>query len=249
MEAVGQEFPEHGGCPRQAEGEYGEACGDKCPEPRFQRTFLVRRFINPQLRLWRQCRRQLVVRGTERVGCLFLQLDRPGWRTRLLQDRLQEQGRSPLALAEVGHQQGHKCHQPWPSLPHRHSGRQLGTCAFSAAWTNQSMLLIFRHVGLDFGKFPHLMPQRLGICAGELLAATSALLGFQRLDIVTLFGRQECSLVLGVPWLPTALFPGLRLAGRGFCVRMLSAGRQRRVLRCLVELLFQFLNLCQQQHG
>ena len=108
------------------------------------------------------------------------------------------------------------------------------------------MLLVFRHMGFDFGKFPHLMPQRLRVCAGELLAATSALLGFQRLDIVTLFGRQECSLVLGVPWLPTALFPGLRLAGRGFCVGMLSAGRQRRVLRCLVEPRFQFLNLCQQ---
>ena len=56
----------------------------------------------------RQCRGQLVVAGTERVGRLFLQLDRPGRTTRLLQDRLQEQGRSPLALAEVGHQQGHE---------------------------------------------------------------------------------------------------------------------------------------------
>ena len=49
----------------------------------------------------------------------------------------------------------------------RHAARQFRTSCFSARGTRQPMPLVLGHVGLDLRQFPHLVPQRLGIAAGE----------------------------------------------------------------------------------
>ena len=107
------------------------------------------------------------------------------------------------------------------------------------------MPLIFGHVRLDLWHFPHLVPQRLRVVAGELRAATSALGRLEPLHVVALVGGNQRSLVFLVAGLPAAFF--LRLAFRRLRpgVGMLRAGRQRGVLRRLAfRLPFQRLDPC-----
>ena len=107
------------------------------------------------------------------------------------------------------------------------------------------MPLVFGHMRLDLGQFPHLMPQRLGVVARELRATTSAFGRFEWLHVVALVGGNQRSFVFLVAGLPAAFF--LRLAFRRLRlgVRMLRAGRQRGVLRRLAfRLPFQRLDPC-----
>ena len=105
------------------------------------------------------------------------------------------------------------------------------------------MPLVFGHLRLDLGQFPHLMPQRLRVAARELRAATSAFGRFERLHVVALVGGNQRSFVFLVAGLPAAFL--LRFAFRRLRpgVRMLRAGRQRGVLRRLAfRLPFQRLD-------
>jgi len=115
------------------------------------------------------------------------------------------------------------------------------------------MPLVLGHMRLDLRQFPDLVPQRLGVAPGELLAAASALGRLQRLHLVAVLGGDQRSLVFLMPRLsaPFLLRPTLR--GRGFRVGMHRAGRQRGVLGRfspafqLLDPCLQSGNLCQQQ--
>ena len=66
------------------------------------------------------------------------------------------------------------------------------------------MALILGDVRSDFGHFPHLMPQRLSVSAGECVLASPTCGGFEWNDIVAVLGRDEWAFVLGVTGLFTA---------------------------------------------
>jgi hypothetical protein len=114
----------------------------------------------------------------------------------------------------------------------------------------QAVPLILRHVPLDWRQFPNLMPPRLGVTAGQLRAATTALGGLQPVDFVALVRWQQGPLVLGVTRLPAALLLRLWFGRNGLGVRMLRARRQRGILRRLPQardFRLQFRDLRQQQ--
>jgi hypothetical protein len=109
------------------------------------------------------------------------------------------------------------------------------------------MPLVFRHVGLDFGQFPHLMPQRLGIDARQFPAAATTFGRFQRMHFVAFIDGKQRPFVLCMPRLTAPFALRFRLLRRRLGVWMLRAGRQRGVLRRFVEPRFQFFKLCQQR--
>ena len=92
------------------------------------------------------------------------------------------------------------------------------------------MPLVFGHVRLDLGQFPHLMPQGCGIAAGEFLAAASALSRLERLHVVAVLGGDQRSLMFFVPRLSAAFLLRPTLGQGGFGMGMHAAGRQRGVL-------------------
>jgi hypothetical protein len=93
------------------------------------------------------------------------------------------------------------------------------------------------HDRLDLGQFPHLMPQGIGIAAGELLAAASAFRRFGRLHVVAVLRGDQRPLMFLVPRL-TATFLLRRTLGQGrFGMGMDAAGRQRGILGCFPPLL------------
>jgi hypothetical protein len=69
------------------------------------------------------------------------------------------------------------------------------------------MELVFRHVGLDFGKFPNLVPQGLGVQAPKLATAPPTGFGFQGDGFIAVLRGQQRPLVFGMPRL-SAWFPG-----------------------------------------
>ena len=162
---------------------------------------------------------------------LVLYFHRQRRATRLPQQRAEELGRPPLALTIEGHQQGGEGHQPRPRLALRHADGQFRTRRFATAGACQPMQLVLRHVRLDLGQFPHLMPQRFRVAARELLAATPTFGRPQRLHVVALVGGNQGPLVFLVAGLPATFL--LRLAFRRLRpgVWMLRAGRQRGILR------------------
>src|SRR3989304_123914 len=80
---------------------------------------------------------------------------------------------------------------PRVGLTLRHAGVPFRTGLSPAARTLQPMTLVLGDVRLDLRQFPNLMPQRLRVAAGQLLAATPALGRFERLPPLALVGGTE----------------------------------------------------------
>jgi hypothetical protein len=116
----------------------------------------------------------------------------------------------------------------------RDAPRQRAAGRLAAISANESMPLVFGHMRLDRRQFPHLMPQRLRIAAGKLCSATAARGRLERLDLVALVRRHERPLVLLVPRLAAPFLLRRGRPCRRLGVRMLRAGRKRRILRRLV---------------
>ena len=106
--------------------------------------------------------------------------------------------------------------------------------------------MILRHVRLDLGQFPHLMPPGLRVAAREFRAATPALGRLDDLNVVALAARQQWPLMLLMARLSAAPLLRLRLAHRRLGVRMLARWRQRRVLGGHAEPRFQIGHASQQ---
>ena len=213
--------------------EHREQPGHERPQPRLAVGFLGPRFVDVQLLLREQLLRQRLIRRPQSRRDLVLDLHRQRRRARLPQERAEELGRPPLALAIKGHQQGHESHQPRPRLPLRHAGGQFRTSRFATGGTRQPVPLVLSHVRLDLGHFPDLVPQRLRVVTRELRPTAPALSRPQRQHVVTLVGGNQGSLVLLVAGLPATFL--LRLASGRLRpgVGMLRTGRQRGVLRRL----------------
>ena len=114
------------------------------------------------------------------------------------------------------------------------------------------MQLIFHDVRHDDRQFGHLMPQGLGVRAGQGLAAAATGRGFARDGFADLLPGNERALVPGMARLPPAFLAGLiRRRGRAaFAVKAVRRGRQGGVagigvqLGCRVrELLFELADL------
>ena len=118
---------------------------------------------------------------------------------------------------------------------------------FATARADQPMPLVFGDVRLDLGQFPDLMPQRLGVAARKLPAATRHSVGLSGCTSSHWSAGDQGPLVLRVPGLAAAFL--LRLASGRLrpVVRMLRAGRQRGVLwRLAFALPFQLFDPCPQ---
>jgi len=83
------------------------------------------------------------------------------------------------------------------------------------------------------------MSQRAFVVPREHRTAPATLLRFERHDLLTFLNRNQRPFVSGMSGLPTTFSLRFYSNRRRACVRMLSAGWQRRVLRCPV-LLSQF---------
>lgn len=97
------------------------------------------------------------------------------------------------------------------------------------------MLLVFGDEWLDLREFPDLMPERALIRSAQLRAATSTGFGFHCDDFGAVFCRDELPLVPLMSRLTTAVLLRLRSRRLGLGMRMLGAGRERRVLGRFVE--------------
>ena len=226
--------PKRRGLARGTHREHREHPGHERPKPRLAVFFLGRRFVDVQVLLRRQFGRHFLIRRPQSRRHLVLDFHRQRRATRLTQQRAEEVGRPPLALTIEGHQHRRQRHQTRTGLPLRHADGQFRTCRLATAGTRQPMALVFGHMWLDLGQFPHLMPQRLRVAARELRATTSAFGRFEWLHVVALVGWNQRSFVFLVAGLPAAFL--LRLAFRRLRpgVWMLRAGRQRGVLRRLL---------------
>ena len=103
------------------------------------------------------------------------------------------------------------------------------------------MTLILGDVRLDLRQFPDLMPQRLGVAARQFLAAAAALSRLERPTSLQSLGGHQGPLVLGMTGLAAPFLLGLGCrGGAGLACGCCAAGRQRGVLRRLVQAGFQF---------
>ena len=82
------------------------------------------------------------------------------------------------------------------------------------------MLLVFGNDRLDFGEFPNLMTQRLGITALEFFAATPAFGRQARHNLLALLGGNQIAFVFRVAWLAAAFAFGLGFIRGGLIMRM-----------------------------
>ena len=111
------------------------------------------------------------------------------------------------------------------------------------------MATIFDDQRLDLGQFPHLMPPWLSIAPRQLPPASPTSRGLQLDDTLTLRGGNQRPLAPGMPRLSPVLPLRFPLRRRWLRMRMLRTGRQRRVLRRLLQrphFRFQFRQLRQQ---
>ena len=97
------------------------------------------------------------------------------------------------------------------------------------------MPLILRDQGLDLGQFPDLVAQRLLVVSGKSMPATSATIRFEDHHVLAFFHGNQGPLVARMPRLSATAFFGLGSVRRRFAVRMLTAGRQGRILRRLLQ--------------
>jgi hypothetical protein len=130
-----------------------------------------------------------------------------------MENQAQELRGPAFGLAEAGHEQTGEGNQPWPGLPSRDA---VGQCAAggATAGADKPVLLIFRDEWLDFGEFPDLMTQRLGIGSAEQSAATSADAWHARHDLSALFGRDQVAFVFRMAGLTARWTPRLGLGSR-----------------------------------
>ena len=170
---VAEQFLEDFGGPTGAAGEEGERRGDEGPDPGFGVAFLGRRFVDVRRRLFGKLGGEFVVGGFDGLGDAVLQTDHPAGAGGLIQNRAHELGGPPLRLTKAGHEQAGEGDEPRPGLAGRHTLRKFAAGA-AAAGADEPMPLIFGDDRFDFGKFPDLMSQGLGIDAGEWFAATAA---------------------------------------------------------------------------
>src|SRR5437016_1313701 len=83
------------------------------------------------------------------------------------------------------------------------------------------MLLVFRNDRLDFGKFPNLMTQRLGIAALEFVAATPAFGWHAGHNLLALLRGNQIAFVFPVAWLAAPFAFGFWFVlGRRLIVRV-----------------------------
>ena len=142
-----------------------------------------------------------------------------------------------------------------PDCPCGTPGGQFRTGRFAATRARQPMPLILGHMRLDLGQFPHLMPQRLGVAAGELRAAAATLGRLQRLNVVALVGGNQGRSCFSWPGCPPRFFFDLRFGGCGLaCGCCVLGGREEFCgvlpFTCRSNVLdprFQLGNLRQQQ--
>ena len=247
LKLLAQQFLHHRGGPCGAHREHRERGGHASPQPSFHGAFLRRRFIEPKDFLFGQLAGRLLVGRTQGGRRLVLQLHHPSRRTGLPQDLLQEQGHAPLRLPKATHQERHQSDQLRPGLTGRNARRQFGTRRDTARGAEEAMKLIFRHEGSDLRHLPDLMPQRLGVisCQSVTTAATGRRL--ERHHLAAFLGGDQGPFVLGMTGLAASFLPGRLSRRRGLGMRVLRTGRQRRILRGLVESRFQFLDPRDQQ--
>jgi hypothetical protein len=117
--------------------------------------------------------------------------------------------------------------------PHRRKSARSRARRFAAVRARQPMALVFGHLRLDVGQFPHLMPQRLRGAAAELRSTTSAFSRFEQLHAVAFVAGNQRSFMLFVAGLPTAFRPGFPFRRMRPGMWILRTGRQRGVLRRL----------------
>ncbi|QDU59442.1 hypothetical protein Pan216_02700 [Planctomycetes bacterium Pan216] len=111
------------------------------------------------------------------------------------------------------------------------------------------MTTVLRDHRLDFREFPHLMPQRIGVLSRQRRVATPAGLRQQRHDFLAFLGGNQRTFVFLMTWLATTLPLRSRRLARCLGMRVLTAGRQRRVPRVLgrSKCFFQFRDSQQQR--
>jgi hypothetical protein len=102
------------------------------------------------------------------------------------------------------------------------------------------MALVFGDDGEDFGQFPNLMAEGLGVVAGQGLAAASAGRRPTGHDGLTFFDGDQGPFVFDVTGLAAGRASRAALGARRFGVRMTSRRRLGRVGRVFAELGFQF---------
>jgi hypothetical protein len=90
------------------------------------------------------------------------------------------------------------------------------------------MLLVFGNDRLDFGKFPNLMTQRLGIAALKLFAATPTFGGHAGHDLLALGRGKQIAFVFLVAWLAATFAFGLGLARGGWLIMRVCCRRRHR---------------------
>ncbi len=110
----------------------------------------------------------------------------------------------------------------------------------------QTMTLVLGDKRLDLRQFPNLMPKGIAIVAPQRSATLAAGGRFKRHYFLALVGGNQRPLVLGVPRLTTRPVLRLGLGRSRFGVGMLGTGRQRRILRGLVQTRCQFSDPSQQ---
>ena len=104
----------------------------------------------------------------------------------------------------------------------------------------QTMTLVLGDKRLDLRQFPNLMSQWSGIVTPQTSATLATRSRFKRHHFLALVGGNQRPLVLGVPRLTTRPVLRLGLGRSRFGVGMLGTGRQRRILRGLVQTRCQF---------
>src|SRR6185295_246357 len=136
-------------------------------------------------------------------------------------------GGSTFRLAKASHQDGRESDEPRPRLSGRHALGQF-TTGGATARAGESMLLVFGNHRLDFGKFPNLMTQRLGIAALKSFAATPTFGGHTGHDLLTLLGRNQIAFVFLVAWLAATFAFRLGLVRSRWLIMRVRCRRRHR---------------------
>ena len=222
-----QKFLQHVGTPTGAAGEERERRGHDGPDPGFGVAFLGRRLVDVRRRLLGKLSGEFVISGLDGLGDVVLQFDQPTGARGLIQNHAHELSGPSLRLAKTGHEHASEGNEPRPGLAGGHALGKLAAGA-QAARADEPMPLILGDDRFEFGKFPDLVPQGLGIDAGERFATAAALAGNARDDFATLFGRKERPLVFFVAGLAATRTFGIGVIG---ILRILGILGPRLVMR------------------
>ena len=212
--------------------EHSEHWCNRDPKPGLRRLFLRRRLVDKQLRLRFELTAKLFIRCGDRLADKGLNFDGPRRAAGDIQQITEEHRRPTFALAEMPHQQPGEGRQSRTTLAGWHSRRQTRARCDAAARAVAAEQLVFDDDWFDRRQVPDLVTPRSGTVRLQLATAATAGIGVARRDGRTLLtGDQfaEVPLVSILPALP-AFFPRRTLPFRPG-MRMLRAGRQRRIAR------------------